>query len=322
MVYKVLRGEDLNRVEHPIRISATGFLLSKDVQSAIEYSSSEVYGPWPDGAAQYTGYEHVYPIPTTYDLSQKYFVYVANPSPDTALTMSVRNEVEMFGGTVYAQIGQNGTSGTITVPAASYTLFSSTAWSGCVTVAGGIAADESTDINDANPAGDVPWAFSQADDAIYFGNATPFQRARFNIQTAGKYVATTVWEYWNGSAWTAIPEIYDTTNATVTNGSASFKRTGSRYIQWQVPDDWTAAAPGVGSAVNQYWVRCRIASFTSNTTPAALSQGWYKRIGTANVHGYLIEGLWNGGDCKITLENATAVPAGSGFQAEVYIRRM
>lgn len=321
MVYKVIRGEDLDRDEHPIRISKTGFLLSKDVQSAIEYSDSLVYGPWPDSAAQYTGYEHIFAIPTTYDLSQKYFVYVANPSPDTALTMSIRNEVEMFVGTVYGQIGQNGTSGTITVPAASYTAFSATAWSSCFTVIGAAVTDESGDLNDNNPANDVPFEFTAVNDAIYFGNSTPFQRMRINTGTAGNYVASGVWEYWDGDSWESIPEVYDTTNATVTDGSQPFKRTGSRYIQWQVPADWTLYDID-GDPTSQYWVRWRVTSFTSRTAGPALNQGWYKRTGTANVHGYLIEGLWNGGDCKITLENATAVPAGSGFQAEVYIRRM
>lgn len=323
MVYKIVRGEDLNRTEHPIRVSASGFLLSKDVQSSIEYSASEIYGPWIDGAAQYTGFEKTYPIPTTYDLSQKYFIYVANPSPDTALTMSVRNEVEMFGGTVYGQIGQNGSSGTITVPAATYTAFSATAWSSCFTVIGAAVTDESADLNDnvAPGASDVPFGFAAVNDAIYFGNSTPFQRMRINTGTAGVYVASGVWEYWDGDSWESIPEVYDTTNATVTDGSQSFKRTGSRYIQWQVPEDW-ALYDIAGDPTSQYWVRWRITSFTSNTTPPSLVQGWYKRTGTANVHGFLIEGLWNGGDCKITLENATAVPAGAGFQAEVYIRRM
>lgn len=45
-------------------------------------------------------------------------------------------------------------------------------------------------------------------------------------------------------------------------------------------------------------------------------------VNVANVHGYLIEGLWNGGDCKITLENATALTGLSGFPAEVYIKRL
>jgi hypothetical protein len=140
-------------------------------------------------------------------------------------------------------------------------------------------------------------------------------------ETINKETATIAVKYWNGSAWATVPNIYDTTNATVTDGTASFKRTGSRYIQWQVPGDWTAYDIA-GSPTSQYWVRWRITNFTSLATAPNLQQGWYKRVGAANVHGYLVEGLWNGGDCKITLENATAVPAGAGFPAEVYIKRL
>jgi len=74
--------------------------------------------------------------------------------------------------------------------------------------------------------------------------------------------------------------------------------------------------------VSRYWVRWRITDFTSRTSGPSLVQGWYKRVGSANVHGYLVEGLWNGGDVKITLENATALTGLSGFPAEVYIKRL
>jgi hypothetical protein len=318
-----ISGINFDGLEETFRVSNSGYTLTKDVQSALAYSSTQIFGPWPDGAAQYTGYEYIYPIPTTHDIAQKYMVYVANPSPDTALTMSVRNEVEMFGDTVYGQIGANGTSGTITVPTASYTAFSATAWSSCFTSIGAALTDYSADLNDNVPPGtaDVPFAFTAVNDALYFGNTSPFQRIRVNIGTAGVYSASGIWEYWNGSAWAAVPEVYDNTSATVDDGTKSFTRTGSRYVQWQIPNTW-AAYDIAGSPTSQYWVRWRITDFTSITTTPSLIQGWYKRVGAANVHGYLIEGLWNGGDCKITLENATALTGLSGFPAEVYIKRL
>lgn len=314
-------GENFSGAQRTFRVSNNGFTLTKPVQSALEYAASEIYGPWPDGAAQYTGYEHTFALPTTHDIGERYMIYVTNISPDTALTMSVRNEVEMFGGTVYGQIYPTGISSTITVPAASYTLFSGTAWSSCFTSIGGVLSDESGDLNDANVVGDVPFTFGAINDAIYFGNTTPFQRIRLNIATAGVYDASGVWEYWNGSAWTTVSTVFDTSNSTVTDGTQPFKLTGSKYIQWQVPEDWTAYDIA-GDPTSQYWIRWRVTSFTSMTTGPAITQGWYKRVGAANVHGYLFTGLWNGGDVKITLENATALTGLSGFPAEVYIKRL
>lgn len=315
-------GENFSGTQRTLRVSNTGYLLAKEVQSALQYSETKVYGPWPDGAAQYTGFEYVFPIPTDHDIAQKYIVYVANPSPDTSLTMSVRNEVSMFGGTVYGQIHPSGSSSTITVPAATYNAFSGTAWTSCFTSIGGVLSDESRDLNDTvPPASDVPFTFGAINDAIYFGATGPFQRIRINIGTAGVYTASGAWEYWNGSAWTSVGTVYDDSNATVTDGTQPFKRTGSRYIQWQVPADWTAYDI-TGDPTSQYWIRWRVTNFTSMTTGPALTSGTYKRVGAANVHGYLFEGLWNGGDCKITLENATALTGLSGFPAEVYIKRL
>ena len=307
---------DVSGNELPARGSLIGYTLTKEVQSSVQYQDSTIYGPWPDSAPQFTGYEHIWTLPTG-DIQTKYLVYCANPSMDTALNMSIRNGTTMFGGTVYGQLG--GT--TYTVPAASYSLFSSTAWSSCFTSIGGVLVDESTDLNDANPVNDVPFTFGAVNDAIYFGNSTPFQRMRIIIGTAGVYDASGVWEYWNGSAWTAAPEVYDDTNATVHDGTKSFTRTGSRYIQWQIPADWTSYDIA-GDPTGQYWVRWRITGYTSRTTGPALNYGYYKPVGKANVHCWVVEGLYNGGNIKITLENATAVPAGAGFQAEVVVKRL
>lgn len=305
---------DVSGNELPARGSLIGYTLTKEVQSSVQYMDSTIYGPWPDSAIQFTGYEHIWELPDG-DIQSKYLVYCANPSMDTALNMSIRNGVEMFGSQLYGQI-QN-----ITVPAASYSLFSATAWSSCFTSIGGVLTDESTDLNDVNPANDVPFAFGAVDDAIYFGHTAPFQRMRITIGTAGVYNASGIWEYWNGSAWTAVPDVYDDTNATVHDGTKSFTRTGSRYIQWQIPSTW-ASYDIAGNPTAQYWVRWRITDFTSRTTGPALNQGYYKPVGKANVYCYLVEGLWNGNDIKITLENATAVPAGAGFQAEVVVKRL
>lgn len=298
--------------EYPVSLTDEGSVWIKNIQDSRTVHESVIFS-WPDSAVQFTGYEHIFdPIaPYVYD---KHVVYVANPSMDTALNLSVRNDVDMFGSTVYGQVYS------AVVPAASYMLFKSTAWSSCFTSIGGVLVDQSANINDTlPPQNDVPFEFGAVNDAIYFGDIAPFQRMRITIGTAGVYDASGIWEYWNGSAWTAIPEIYDDSNATVHDGTKSFSRTGSRYIQWQIDGDWTAYDIA-SDPTSQYWVRWRITNFTSRTSGPALNFAYYKPVGKANVHGYIVEGMFNGGKCKVTLENATAVPAGSGFPAEIYIR--
>jgi hypothetical protein len=319
MVYKIIRGQDPSGGELPIRVSLTGYTLVKQVQSSVQFSD-EVEYVWANSAPQFTGMAGIFDLPSG-DISNKYFVTVYNPSNITALTMNVMNEVEIGGGDKYAAIyDKSNTAASITVPASSQTLFSGTAWNSCFTVIGVATTDESGDLNDAG-SDDVPFTFTQVNDAIYFGASTPFDRIRLGVTTAGVYVGSTVWEYYNGATWEPLTSVDDQTNATTQDGTASFKRTGVRSVSFYPPHDWTIVDPA-GNPVANYWIRCRISSFTSLAVGPAINQGWYKRIGQPEVHNFLIEGVYGGDECKVTLENATALGATDGFSAWVRIKRL
>lgn len=319
MVYKIVRGVNPNGVEFPIRTSLTGYTLVKQVQSTVQMSDEAEY-VFVNSAPQFTGIVNSFDLPSG-DISNKYFVTVYNPSSVTALNMNVLNAVSIGGGNKYAAVyDKSNTAGAIVVPAATYTGFSATAWNSCFTDIATVLTDESTDLNDANGP-DVPFNFGAVNDAIYFGASTTFDRIRINTGTAGVYNATFVWEYWDGDSWEALTDVVDTTNATVQDGSQPFKRTGTYSISFYPPHDWATVDPA-GNPVSNYWIRARVATYTSKTTPFSLQQGFYKRIGVADVHNFLIEGVYGGDECKITLENATALSATDGFSAWVRIKRL
>jgi len=299
--------------ELPVRMTDEGNIWIKNIQDVRTLEDSSIF-TWPDGAPQYYGYEHIITLPTDY-VYDKHMVYVANPSPDTALNLSIRNGVDMFAGHIHGEIYN------VAVPKAEYLVFPVTAWSSCFTSINGVLADYSAELNDNTPpgSGDVPFAFAAVNDAIYFGAPTPFERLRIRIIQAAVYDGTMVWELWNGSAWVACSDMFDTTDGAITDGSHPFTITGSRYIQHTSTGSWTSYdIPS--DPTNQYWIRCRVTALNSVTTTPTFSQAWYKPVGKANVHGYLVEGIFNGDECKITLENATSLSGLYGFNAEVYIR--
>lgn len=119
-------------------------------------------------------------------------------------------------------------------------------------------------------------ANNAVNDAVYFGlSGTTWNNLFFNLVTAGVYVATLVWEYWNGAAWTAF-----TPTATT-----DFKSTGSKSVTWSTLASW--AATDINS-VTAYWVRCRISAWTSWTTLPV--QGDRKVRGVEKQYGPTIVG--------------------------------
>jgi hypothetical protein len=100
-------------------------------------------------------------------------------------------------------------------------------------------------------------------DAFYVAGAAPFDRARFSVSTAGTNY-TVAWEYWNGSAWTALASVTDKTNA--------FKTTGAALdVSWDMPADWRATT--VNSTGPYFYVRARVATI-GTPTGATGSQIW------------------------------------------------
>jgi hypothetical protein len=93
-----------------------------------------------------------------------------------------------------------------------------------------------------------------ADDAFYFGYQLPFDDMTVNVSTAGIYVATIVWEYWNGATWATL---------TVTDGTSGFTVAGINNVTFAIPNDWAATAV---NGVTEYYIRIRITTLTTQTT--------------------------------------------------------
>jgi len=97
------------------------------------------------------------------------------------------------------------------------------------------------------------------EDKYYLGSAQTFPGFSVNITTAAQApVYTVVWEYYNGSAWVAIPDITDETEG------LAVLTTGWKNVSWKnIPGDWATTAI---NAVTAYWVRANLTAFTSETT--------------------------------------------------------
>lgn len=136
----------------------------------------------------------------------------------------------------------------------------------CITDDGGTYVDESTPFNE-DTADDVEVlpATPAVDDAAYFGvAASTFQQVDLNITTQGAGTWTITWEYWNGSAWTAL--------SGVTDGTTGFTAaTGIKSVSFTEPSDWGKCLVDGQYA---YWIRARVSAYTSVTTPPQVGQGW------------------------------------------------
>ena len=133
-----------------------------------------------------------------------------------------------------------------------------------ITDDGGLYVDETAAAADAT-ADDVEivGATLAADDAIYFGNATEFDSIDITITTQGDYTDP-VWayEYWDGSAWTAVADLVD--------GTTAFEAAvGIVNVAFTRPTDW---AQNTVDSVLGFWVRASVTSITATTTPCQIGQ--------------------------------------------------
>lgn len=285
-------------------------LISEGITLIPHFLLPEWAISFPASASQYYGEEIVIPRPMGHNHS-KYMVYVNNPSPTTTLNLSIRN------GTTYPNAAHYGEVTNKTIPISTYTAVSATAWSSCFTSIGGALNDESGDANDTG-LNDVPFSFGAVDDAIYFGDDSKFQRLRINVNTASTNTSTFIWEYWNGdsSTWDTIPIV---TDSTATVAGRPFSKTSWNTVSLQVPTDW-AAYDIPSDPTSQYWVRCRCSSYAAGGTKPTLSQVQYKPVPFANTYAYIVEGMFNGADCKIAVGNNTALGASDAFTAKVWVK--
>jgi len=86
------------------------------------------------------------------------------------------------------------------------------------------------------------------DDAYYWGHSETFNQLKLDIsQAAGAGVASLTWEYWNGSAWTAVTNLVDGTN--------EYQNSGPNVVSWDAPSGWSTTT--VNSQGPYYYIRAR-----------------------------------------------------------------
>lgn len=130
------------------------------------------------------------------------------------------------------------------------------------TSAGPTYVDITTEFNNATAADTNPFGASEAiGDSIAIGFPRPFSRVGFSnpggTQGVGASVVI-VWEYWNGSGWSAFTGLSDGTN--------SFRAplSSNQIVSWDMPTNWATTAI---NGVPGYWVRGRLSGGTYTTNP-------------------------------------------------------
>jgi len=129
--------------------------------------------------------------------------------------------------------------------------------------------DVTSALNDATPNDCQPFPTGAGvNDAFYLGFGLQFSKIKINVGTAGAGTYTVTWEYWNGSAWTAL--------SGVTDGTTGFKTSGTNDVTYTVPTDW--AVVSVNGSPTMYYIRARRDAGTVTTDPL-ITQGWSSGVG-------------------------------------------
>lgn len=92
-------------------------------------------------------------------------------------------------------------------------------------------------------------------DAYYIGNSEQFDTFDLTVSTAGAGDWTIVWEYYDGSSWSALDGVSDGTNG--------FTAGGTNTVTWDTPTDWSEETVD-GNEL--FWIRARVDTFGSITT--------------------------------------------------------
>lgn len=170
----------------------------------------------------------------------------------------------------------------------------------CITDDGGLYVDETTPWSEGTDDDvEVLPATPATDDAVYFGSSSKFNQIDFDLSTAGDGTWTITWEYWNGSAWSAL--------AGVTDGSTGFTVADDVTVTFTVPSDW---AKNTVDGNNMYWVRARVSAFTSVSTAPQIASGYLTSVEAAWVDDTTDLGDVGTGDVKLLPDVPTV---GDGF---------
>lgn len=119
-----------------------------------------------------------------------------------------------------------------------------------------------------------------------------FGGAYFDLSVLG-IGGTIVWEYWNGSAWTALSPVDDTASFTVDN----------KVARWAIPADW---ATNTISGVTNFWARARV-SVAFTTIPTAFFVGPVDELtlSDASVDAEAFANIQDGSTAKIARAYST-----------------
>jgi len=140
---------------------------------------------------------------------------------------------------------------------------------------GGVFTDDTTDLNSV-ATGDVPIydaGGAGANDAFYFGMDNEFTFLLVDVGTGHNGTTSTqVWQYWDGSTWSALT-VTDNTDA----GNGALETAGRGLVSWLLPSDWErtnvenqpATAP-----TNLYYVRLIITVVGDMTTEPIVDTAW------------------------------------------------
>lgn len=113
--------------------------------------------------------------------------------------------------------------------------------------------------NSAATADVLPFPATEAvNDYFCVGHDSKFSGLSVDVGTAGAGGTPAVtWEYWSGSAWTALSGVTDNTSA--------FTSAGVNTVVWTVPTDW--AATSLNDERDLFYVRARLTSVYTTTNP-------------------------------------------------------
>ena len=131
---------------------------------------------------------------------------------------------------------------------------------------------------DANDAGNADWTVFPASEAVNdyaaFGYTQTFTQLKFDYANGTAGIAgNVVWEYWNGTAWTALTGVTDNTSSFTTAAADSLT------VTWTLPTDWATRILNTGKKL--YYVRAKVTN--TYTTNPILDQGYIQKIGDAVV---------------------------------------
>lgn len=132
------------------------------------------------------------------------------------------------------------------------------------------AAANPTDGADLGTADDVDLlpAVPAVGDAFYFGDYEEYERISIDLTTPGAGTWTLTYEYWDGSAWSTL---------TVVDNTSAFRVGKLLTITFTKPTDWatinlsTTGAAGVGPSpafpnLDCYYIRARVSAYSAVTT--------------------------------------------------------